>query len=78
MNPKAAPSHSISNGYSVPMAETEHARDAKAQIRTNEHVVVRCEGFRCLAYRDAEGKWRNAVQHQELPPVLEVIQRFIS
>ena len=41
-----------------------------------ERVVVRCAGFRCLAYRDTKGKWRNAHGDQELPEVIEVILRF--
>lgn len=38
-----------------------------------EHVLVRCPGFRCLAYRDADGTWRSVFGKRELPDVLEVI-----
>jgi len=41
-----------------------------------ERVVVRCADFRCLAYRDAEGKWRDARNDKELPEVLEVVMKF--
>ncbi len=41
-----------------------------------ERAVVRCAGFRCLACRGADGKWRDAKDGKELPEVLEVILRF--
>jgi hypothetical protein len=37
---------------------------------------VRGEKFRCLARLDEKGKWRNALSRDELPDVLEIIQRF--
>ena len=36
-------------------------------------VLVQCRGFRCLAFRDADGKWRDANRKQELPEVLKVV-----
>ncbi len=44
--------------------------------RVGEQVVVQCEGFRCLAYRDKDGKWRAAQGGQELPKVIKVLQQF--
>ena len=44
--------------------------------RIGEQVVVQCEGYRCLAYRDKEGKWRSAQGGEELPNVLKVLQQF--
>lgn len=41
-----------------------------------ERVIVRCPGFRCLAYLDAKGKWRDANKGTELPEVLEVLLQF--
>jgi len=41
-----------------------------------ERVMVRCHDFRCLAYRDAEGKWRDAEHDKELPEVIEVLSDF--
>lgn len=38
-----------------------------------EHVVVRCEKFRCLAYLDPKGRWRAVHDGAELPEVLEVL-----
>ena len=34
---------------------------------------VRCDGFICMAYLDAEGKWRNYYTKEVLPPVLEIL-----
>ncbi len=44
--------------------------------RPGERVIVQCRGFRCLAYRDANEKWKDAATDQELPEVLEVLIRF--
>ena len=38
-------------------------------------AVVRCKGFRCAAYLDAEGVWRSPADGQQLE-VLEVLMRF--
>lgn len=37
-----------------------------------ENVRVRCATFRCMAYLDNSGKWRDAYSHRELPEVLEI------
>ena len=34
-------------------------------------VIARCHGFRCLAYLDSEGKWREHQNSKELPEVIE-------
>ena len=39
-------------------------------------AVVQCEGFRCLAYRDTDDRWRDLQTGQELPYVKEVIHTF--
>ncbi len=44
--------------------------------RVGEQVVVQCEGYRCLAYRDKDGKWRNAQSGQEIPKVLRILNHF--
>jgi hypothetical protein len=41
-----------------------------------EYVVVRCPGFQCLAYRDSDGKWREARSKARLTDVLEIVLRF--
>jgi hypothetical protein len=38
-------------------------------------AVVQCEGFRCLAYRDAE-KWLDFQTGKELPEVKSVVYTF--
>jgi hypothetical protein len=38
--------------------------------------MVRCPGFRCLAYRDKDGKWRDVAHDEELPEVLEVLWEY--
>ena len=40
---------------------------------TGQRVMVRCRGYSCLAYRDKEGKWRDAARDVELAEVLEVL-----
>jgi hypothetical protein len=37
------------------------------------HALVRCPGFRCLAYRDADGNWRDSHHGDILSDVIEVI-----
>jgi hypothetical protein len=41
-----------------------------------EHAVVRCARFQCLAFRDADGRWRDVRSKNRLPEVLEVVMRF--
>jgi putative nucleotidyltransferase with HDIG domain len=38
-----------------------------------EQVLVRCAGFRCLAYRDQKGEWRSVFGGHRIPEVLEVV-----
>jgi len=44
--------------------------------RVGEQVVVQCEGYRCLAYRDKDGKWRSAQGGQEIPKVVRILYHF--
>jgi len=37
-------------------------------------VLVQCEHFRCLAFRDKHGKWRSPFSKMELPNVVRVIE----
>jgi DNA-binding NtrC family response regulator len=34
-------------------------------------VIAQCQGFRCLAYLDSDGKWREHRNSKELPDVLD-------
>ena len=38
-----------------------------------QEVMVRCPGFRCLAYRDKDGMWRDVAHDEALAEVLEVL-----
>ncbi len=50
--------------------------DNTKQRRTKSvQAIVRCEGFRCAAYRDQSGVWRSAADGAPLE-VLEVIMEF--
>jgi|GEM_PF-5179536 len=55
---------------SVPTSENQDAQSA-----ANKIAVVQCEGFRCLAYRDAE-IWRDFQTGKELPKVKNVVFAF--
>ena len=37
-------------------------------------VRVQCRGFRCLAYRDGEGLWRDFVTHEHLASVIGLVR----
>ena len=37
-------------------------------------VMVRGKGFRCLAFQDADGKWRDCLQQEELPEVIDWVE----
>ena len=35
-----------------------------------QHVIVQCDGFRCLGLCDLDGKWVDAYNYQALPEVI--------
>ena len=39
-----------------------------------EFFLVESSGFRGMAYRDPEGKWRNAQTREELAPNVSVLE----
>ena len=39
-----------------------------------EQVLVQAEGFRCLTFRDKDGKWRNAFSRDELHGTIRMIK----
>ncbi|MGH7993905.1 MAG: hypothetical protein ACREDQ_10340 [Limisphaerales bacterium] len=45
-----------------------------ARPPADEMVLVECEHFRCLAFRDKHGKWRSPFSKMELPHVVRVIE----
>lgn len=38
-----------------------------------QQVMVQGEGFRCLAYRDKDGKWRDVFRQSELKGRIRVL-----
>ena len=38
-----------------------------------EVALVQGEGFRCMAYRDKQGKWRDYIRRNELPGRITII-----
>ncbi len=40
-----------------------------------QEVLVQCSSFKCMAYRDSEGKWRDAFDGRELPKVIQIIEK---
>lgn len=49
----------------------EEKESASPFIR--EFFIVECAGFRGMAYRNSDGKWRGAFDHRELPEDLRVL-----
>ena len=43
--------------------------------RVGEKVMVQCEGYRGLAYRDGRGVWKSVIGHKTLPKVIEFFPR---
>jgi hypothetical protein len=39
-----------------------------------EFFMVQSDGLRCMAYRDANGKWRQAFSHEELSEDIQVLE----
>jgi len=40
----------------------------------HEFFMVQGSGFRCMAYRNQDGKWRGAFDHEELPGAIRVLE----
>jgi hypothetical protein len=41
---------------------------------TIEFFMVQGSGYRCMAYRHRDGKWRGAFDNEELPGVVRVLE----
>jgi len=61
---------SVTNQSSTANGENENG----ALPPADEMVLVQCEHFRCLAFRDKHGKWRSPFSKMELNGVLHVIE----
>jgi hypothetical protein len=56
--------------------ETEKKIDLELSLPpVGLNVIVQCDGFRCLAYRNTEGQWISAYDNRELDNVLCVVSR---
>jgi hypothetical protein len=59
-------------------ASATPGKDHPPQVRDStikKVAIVQCEGFRCLAYRDAE-TWRDLHTGRELPEVKGIISEI--
>ena len=56
--------------------ESKTATDAgeNSMISNFEFVLVQGEGFRCIAYLDDNGRWREAFNNQEIPGSIRVLK----
>ncbi|MBC8097456.1 MAG: hypothetical protein H7Y43_16750 [Akkermansiaceae bacterium] len=43
-----------------------------------EVALVQGKGFRCMAYRDKDGKWRDYLRRDELPEPIKVLSTIQS
>lgn len=55
-------------------------KDDRGAQKTNsagrKFAVVQCNGFRCMAYSDDAGKWRDFQTGKELPEVESIVFEF--
>jgi hypothetical protein len=58
---------------SFPLPPASRNGRAKTQAEDLDLVWIRCKGYRCIAYRDSEGKWTNFYTHKKLTDFIEVI-----
>lgn len=59
----------------VPAAENKERIEQGPNPAAKNIAVVQCDGFRCLAYREAD-TWRDFQTGKELPEVKTVIFTF--
>jgi hypothetical protein len=59
----------------VPADEKKDYMTSEPQSASKNIAVVQCDGFRCLAYRDAD-IWRDFQTGKELPEVKSVVFTF--
>jgi hypothetical protein len=59
----------------IPVGKKEDRLAQKQNSAERKVAVVQCEGFRCLAYRDA-GIWRDFQTGKELPEVKSIVFEF--
>ena len=57
---------------SFPLSPASRDSRAKNQVQDLDLVWIRCKGYRCIAYRDSDGKWINFYTHEKLTDFIEV------
>jgi GH24 family phage-related lysozyme (muramidase) len=56
----------------VPKVPKSENKTRKAELPpVGRQVMVQCEGFRGLAYRDSKGIWKSVIGNKTLPEVME-------
>lgn len=60
------------------MAFDRPIRQGTRKKMETDGVIVQCEGFRCLAYMDEKGRWRNLYDNSKLRGVIKIVERFDS
>jgi len=50
--------------------------DSYKRILDCQPVLVQSDGFRCMAYRDKEGKWRDYYHQDELTGNVKLVETF--
>jgi hypothetical protein len=58
---------------SIPASDGRDKRDDNLPP-IGQTALVQGDGFRCLAYRDKDGKWRDAFHKRELKGSIQVIK----
>ena len=58
---------------SFPSPPASRNGQAKTPAQDLELVWIRCKGYRCMGYRNSEGKWMNFYTHKKLTDFIEVI-----
>ena len=61
----------MKRSFPLPTASRD-GRD-KTQALDLNLVWIQCKGYRCMAYRDSEGKWINFYTNEKLTDFIEVI-----
>jgi len=58
---------------SYPLPPASRDGRAKNQAQDLDLVWIQCKGYRCMGYRDLEGKWINFYTNKKLTDFIKVI-----
>jgi hypothetical protein len=53
--------------------DTETVQRVRPQKSRGQPFIVQCVGFRCMAYRDSSGKWRDYFNDDEITGEVSII-----